>query len=188
MASVLVQNTREGEDVPQSPVHEDGTRFAYAMRFDGFKYVAYADSPEELLDFLVPGYKEMDSQEQTTARVRLAMLVQSQTQALINAELDSTEWGALSEVEQGVLTGARVEQPHGWGGDDPMGDVWESHVPLVLVKTGYAPYTQILEPVSGIADVEDPPNILWLRPVDEWEFLVSLAVAGFISLHEATEI
>jgi hypothetical protein len=185
----VIRNSREGDEAPISPVHADGTRFPYAMHFDGAKYVGFADSPTELLGLLIPDYEEMDPQEQQVARIRLAVNVQVAVQAQINAEaMSSDAWDDLSDEERAILNGPRFEQPHGWGDPDEMGDVWDSEIPLVVVETGYAPYTSFDRPISGIADVLDPPNMVWLRPVEEFEFLSSMANTGYIDLYEATDI
>lgn len=189
MTSVVIRNSREGEEAPVSPVHEDGTRYPYAMHFDGRKFIGYADTPTDLLALLIEGYEDLDSQEAQVARIMLAISAQVAVQAQINSEAMGTgSWERLSIAEQGILNGPRFEQPHGWGDPEDMGDVWEADVPLVLVETGYAPYADVDKPISGIADVLDPPNIYWLRPVYEWEFLESLARTGFIALSEATDI
>lgn len=186
----MIRNSRGGGEAPTSPVHEDGTRYPYAMHFDGGKYIGYADSPAELLGLLINGYADLDPQGQQEARIRLAIGVQTVVQAAINAEaMSSDAWEELSDEERAILNGPRYEQPHGWGDPEGMGDVWESEdVPLVLVETGYAPYSDIDKPISGIADVLNPPNIYWLRPVDEFEFLTSIANTGHIDLYEATDI
>lgn len=189
MSTEIIRNTRAAESAPLSPVHEDGTRYPYAMHFDGDKFIGYADTPGELLDILIDGYASLEPQDAQVARIRLAIAAQVAVQAQINADaMASGAWEALSEGEQALLNGPRFEQPHGWGDAEGMGDVWESEIPLVLVETGYAPWGDVDKPISGIADVLNPPNIIWLRPVDEWEFLESLATTGFISLFEATDI
>lgn len=188
MSVEVIRNSRAGDEAPVSPLHGDGSRYPYAMHFDGAKYVGFADTPAELLGLLIPDYETLDPQEAQIARIRLAIGAQVSVQARINAEADPAALAALSDAEREVLNGPRFEQPHGWGDADGMGDVWDSEIPLVLVDTGYAPYTDLDKPISGIADVLNPPNIIWLRPVDEWEFLESLANAGFIDLFEATDI
>lgn len=188
LSSTVIRNSRAGDEAPLSPTHEDGTRYPFSIHFDGAKYIGYADTPEELLGLLIPGYLDLSPQEQQVARIRLAISVQVATQARINAEADPDAWDALSDAEKEVLQGSRLQQPRGWGDADGMGDVWDSEVVLVLVETGYAPYSEVDRPISGIADVVNPPNILWLRPVDDWDFLESLAAAGFIDLFEATDI
>jgi hypothetical protein len=189
VTSVVIRNSREGEEAPVSPVHDDGSRYPYAMHFDGRKFIGFADSPTDLLALLINGYEDLDEQGKQVARIVLAVNAQVAVQAQINAEaMSAGSWDALSQVEKDILNGPRFEQPHGWGDVEDMGDVWESDVPLVLVETGYAPYVEVDKPISGIADVLDPPNIYWLRPVYEWEFLESLARTGFIALSEASDI
>lgn len=188
MSAVVIQNSRAGADgPPESPVHDDGTRYPYSMRFDGGDSLAFGDTPVELLSLLIHDYDSMEPAEQQVARIKFAIRVQTTSQARLNHEVDGA-YDTLTATELDVLNGPRFEQPHGWGTGE-MGDVWEpEHVPLVLVETGYAPYTDIDKPISAIADVENPPNIIWLRPVEEWEFLVSLANVGFIDLFEATDL
>ena len=190
MSTEVIRNSRQGEESPASPVHEDGTRYPFAMYFDGDKYIGYADTPPELLALLIEGYADLDVQDAQVARIRLAINAQVAVQARINADAMAVPgvWEALTEVEQSILNGPRFEQPHGWGDAEGMGDVWDAEVVLVLVEAGYAPYVEVDKPISGIADVLNPPNLLWLRPVDEWEFLDSLASAGYIQLFESTDI
>lgn len=188
VTAVILRNTREGEDPVQPPLHDDGTLYPYAMYFNGYKDVAFGDTPEDLLDVLIKDYSTLDSeQERAKARILLAVGAQVALQAQINAEVDPADWDALSDAEREALSGPRYQQPHGWGTGE-LGDVWESTVPLVLVETGYKPYTDIQVPISGMGDVENPENMIWLRPADEWEFLTSLSSAGYIGLSEATDL
>lgn len=189
MTAVTMRNTREGADPVDPPVHEDGTLYPFSMYYDGDKRVAFADTPAALLGVLIPGYEDLETeQERVKARILLATTAQVALQAQINAEIDEEAWAALSETERTVLSGPRFEQPHGWG-DGEMGDVWEPAIPLVLVETGYAPYVpERPQPISGLGDVENPENMIWLRPAEEWEFLASLASAGYIGLYEATDL
>lgn len=179
MSVVTVRNTRQGDDHPPiPPVHDDGSRYPYAMYYSGAKYIAYADTPTDLLTVLIPDYDTLDERGRMMGRIRLAIDAQVVIQAQINAETDDEQWARLSDQERSVLEGSRVEQPRV--------DFWDCEIPLVLVETGYAPYSDVNQPLSGISDVRTPPNLIWLRPVDEWELLVSLAEAGYITLHEAT--
>lgn len=180
MAAVVVRNSRAGQEPPPPPTHEDGTLYPYAMFYSGYKFIAYADSPGDLLSELVSGYAERDDEGRLRARIALAVDAQIAAQARINADLNEQTWDGLSEQEKTVLQSPRFEQP--------SVDVWSSSVPLVLVDTGYAPYTRLDRPISGIADVVNPPNIWWIRPLDEWEFLVSLAAVDYIGLQESTDL
>ncbi|MGV8910495.1 MAG: hypothetical protein ACOH1Y_16050 [Propionicimonas sp.] len=189
MSSVVTRNTRMVDEPPAPPYKDDGTMFLYSMFFDGDKFIAYADEPADLLESLIPGYNEMDEQSQVQARIMLAVTVQTQAQAYINADPENAEKiAALTDKEHDALTSPRHTQPHGWGPDPQMGDFWDSEVPLVLVETGYAPYTTLDRPMSSIAHVVDPPNMIWLRPQDEWEFLLSLHRVGSIRMHQASDL
>lgn len=180
MSAVVVRNSRHGQAPPEPPRRTDGELYPYAMYFDGLERIAYADTLADLLDALVGGYGEGDGQERLVARIRLAIRAQVVTQACLNADVEPDVWNALTDEQRAVLTGSRHEQPRV--------DFWDPEVVLVLVETGYAPYTDIDQPISGIADVQNPPNMLWLRPIDECEFLESLHEAGFIRLHQATAV
>jgi hypothetical protein len=180
VSAVIVRNSREGEAPADPPRHDDGALYPYAMFYDGLKYIAYADDLVDLLETLSPGYQEKSEGEQLQARIRLAIDAQVGVQANINANIDPEKWNALSEEDRAVLTGPRYEQPRV--------DFWDPEVPLVVVESGYAPYTDIDQPISGIADVQNPPNMIWLRPIDEWDLLTSLHDAGFITLHQATDL
>jgi hypothetical protein len=150
------------------------------MFYDGWKSIAFADAAADLLDTLLPGYAERDEPGRLDARIRLASAARVLTQLIINLGTGPEVLDALTAEERAALMYPGFTQPRL--------DLWRPRVPLVLVESGYAPYTDIERPVSGIADVRDPSNIFWLRPVQEWEFLESLAIAGFIGLTEATHL
>lgn len=189
MGAQIVRNPRAAaEQEPEVPLHADGSRYPFRMVYDRGERIGYADTPVDLMDLLIPGYAALNEQDQAVARIRHAVRVQVALQAEINANVDPEEWAALSDVERKVLNGPRFEQPIGWSEDAEFGDVWESEIPLILVETGYEPWLARPKPVSGIADVINPPNIVWLRPQDEWEFLQSLSLAGDIVLQESTDL
>lgn len=189
MATQIVRNPRAAsEQEPEVPLHTDGSRYPYRMIYDRSERIGYADTPAELLGLLIPGYESLGEQDQTVARIKHAVRVQVSLQAEINQGVDPAVWAALSDEEREVLNGPRFEQPHGWSEDSEFGDTWDSDIPLLLVETGYEPWTARPKPISGIADVTNPPNIVWLRPQEEWEFLQSLAVAGEIVLQESTDL
>jgi hypothetical protein len=180
MGAVVVRNTRAGDSPVESPRTPEGDLYPFCMFYDGYKFVAFASSPGDLLDVLIPGYAAMDDAGQQRARIRLAHDAQVALQAVINAETAPEAMDALSAEQRATLFGPRFEQPRV--------DVWEPSIVLVLVETGYAPITDIPQPISGIADVQNPPNMLWLRPAEEWEFLTSLADSGFIGLSQKTDM
>lgn len=175
--TVFQRNVYVGEQQPQQPRHDDGSRYRFRMQYNGDKEIAYCGSADELLDVLIRGYQAQDEPAQLQSRIRLAIGVQVIEQAYINANVPADEWNKLPDDDKGVLNGNRDEQP-------PV-DEWMCEVPLVLVDTAYAPFSDVPRPISGIADVVNPPNLLWLRPAEPWEFLVSLVQVGYISLEEA---
>jgi hypothetical protein len=175
VTAVIRKNVRRGSATP--PLRDDGALHAFAMFFDGDERIAYADAHEDLLAVLIDGYAAMDEQDRLAARIRLAVRAQVRIQAALNADVDPAVWNALDAEDREVLTGSRHEQPRI--------DFWDPEVPLVLVETGYAPFTDVDQPISGIADVRYPPNMIWLRPAEERDLLESLDRAGFIRLHQA---
>lgn len=189
MATITFQNSRSADEPVEIPLREDGERFPFLMYWAGMERVTLADTVGELLAALIEGYQDLaTAQERLVARIQHALHVQVTVQAEINAETEPEVWNALSEVERSVLSGTREpgRQPHGWAADpDGEGDVWEASVPLVLVETGYAPHTDIPVPLSHEGDVADPSNLLWLRTIEEWDYLVSLHHCGYLVLQTA---
>ena len=169
MGVVIERNTRAGA-VPVAPRRPDGSLYRFAMYFDGLRSVAYADTPEELCEVLIPGYSAMSNDERLTARILYATRSQVQLQAAIAAEADPS---GCTDEERGVLLGPR-DVP-------PAPEVWQADVPLVLVDVYYEPQGQLARPVGRPrSGGEDNSNILWLSAVDESSLLTSLAAAGLI--------
>jgi len=181
VSAVIVRAARGGDGEVAPPTHDDDTRYPYAMYYSGEKFLAYADTPGDLLGVLIEGYAEMDDTEQLSARIRLAIDAQVATQAqIVTSEEFEAAFRALGTAEQDLVLAPRHKQP--------VVAFWDSLVPLVLVETGYAPYTDLDKPISGISDVADPPNLYFLRPQEEWEFLVSLDRAGFVRVLETADL
>ena len=151
----------------------DNSPYRFEMLFNGFTERAYADSADELLAFLIRGYDRMREQERLAARLHYAVRAQVTVQADIN---EFSDMSAVAPEEYVVLQGHRNTPPE-------VAE-WTTEVPLVLVDVYYAPLGDLPRPVSTIADVEHPPNILWVSPTESYEFLVSLHRVGLIALHE----
>lgn len=173
MTATIVSNTFEDLAPVPAPLHEDGTPFLYEMLFNAYADRAYADNPEDLLDCLIPRYATMTASERLAARLSHAVRVQTTVQADINYEHDNLTGCTPEEIE--VLTCTRSVPPN-------VG-TWSCEVPLVLVDVFYQPAGDLTPIVSGIADVTNPPNVYWLRPSDEDDYLASLAYVGFVGLH-----
>ena len=116
--------------------------------------------------------------------------------SLILAQLEPEQTDEMPDWEWSVLTYGEEEgslDPFGWGtgwADGEEGtlgekqensiDVWSSTIPLVLVTTSYAPFTDIPKPLSTEGDFKYVKNIIWIRPETEKEFLRSLSHTGYI--------
>lgn len=173
MTAMIVPNTFEDLAPVPAPTHEDGDPFRFEMLFNGFADRAYADRAEDLLDCLIPRYLTMTPAERLAARLAHAVRVQTTVQADINYEHDNLVGCTPEEIA--VLTATRSVPPSIL--------MWSCPVPLVLVDVFYQPTGDLPTIVSGLADVTNPPNVYWLRPSDEDDYLASLAYVGFVGLH-----
>ena len=172
MSVVINRAARGGVKPPQPPLRADGTRYPLALCYSAGTRIAYADTASDLLALLIPGYKDLDDQARLVARIRLAYraAVAGQAQALINADPQDVQ--ALSDREYAALVRPQYEPVRlEW---------WTSPVVLLLVSTAYAPYGHTDRPLSALADVLNPPNIIWLRPEQETTLLESLVRSGYI--------
>ena len=174
LGAITIRNPREAVDAFEVPLRPDDTPYRFEMIYDDMRMRAYADDASALLGCLIAGYPNMDAAAQTAARLSHAVRTQVSVQAAINYHYDDLT--GVDPDEYAVLTRTRAEAP--------QVDTWSSHVPLVLVDAFYRPFGDLPAPVSAIADVEDPPNLYWMRVGDEYGYLVSLASLGLIVLSE----
>jgi hypothetical protein len=176
MPAVILQNNMEADGPVSPPTHEDGKGYRYCMYFRNDADVAFSDTYDELMDVIIPGYEEMDDAEQAYQRIRLAQAAAAQIQAMILAEIEED---AVSPEEYAILTAPR-------GAKQPEANWWTSDVPLVVVETSYQPFTDVPRPASGISAAADAPNLIWLRPAENEELLLSLHEVGYLRLMENT--
>jgi hypothetical protein len=175
MTAVRMPNNMEGDGPVIPPLHENGQAFAYCMYFNGNVDVAFADTLNDLLDALIPGYTSLNGADQDFQRIRLSQSVAAQVQAEILASLEPNQ---VTAEEYAVLSAPR-------GISQPRADWWTCPVPLVVVETGYEPFTAIPRPASGLSDGLSAPDNLWfIRPSEEEDFLISLHEVGYIRLME----
>lgn len=150
----------EGGTLPEPPQRSDGGLWPVLL-VTGSTAV-YADTNTELLDELIDGYSSLNDDDALWARYQLAVAVGTAVQAsLVDAAADTK----LSEDELTVLFTEKTT---------PFaGDRWRNEdVPLVLIESDYAPFTAGRPVPLG--------NIVWLRPVNEAEFLASLDNLGAV--------
>ncbi len=180
MSYEIVKNIYQGaEDSLLAPVKEDGRGYRYAMYYNAFADAAFADSHDELLSVLIPGYTSKDEATRMDARIILAQNIASQIQAEILAEVSDED---LTDNEFAILTAPR-------GLRQPEVRFWSNDVPFVAVETSYAPYTKVPKPASTMSNgAYDAANLWWIRPVEEEDFLISLHEVGHIRLLENTNL
>lgn len=175
MSAVLVRNDPAAGQAPHKP---DGAWYRFEMLCHSDQTRAYADTADELLAVLMgPAYADLRNDDaRLQARISWATSLLAPMQAAVYTSVDSTVRDDLPDADRATLLQPRHVPV--------VVDEWSSPVPLVLVDVHYAPYTDIPAPMSTVADVADPPNIVWLRPTDPVEFLLSLDRTGYITLNE----
>jgi len=168
----IVKNVTEIYQPPEPPRKEDGSQFEFEMLADGGNSRVYADTPEELLGYLIPGYEALDGVEHLTSRILFANTAAVALQAYAVSEADVE----LPEEERRTLEAPR-DVP-------PQVAVWESEVPLVLVTTYYQPQGDLPRPTGRALGIgEEGGNLIWLDPIGETELIFSLAQAGWVGLN-----
>jgi len=168
----IVKNVTVIDQPPEPPRKEDGSQFEFEMLADGGNSRVYADTSEELLGYLIPGYEALDEVEQLTSRILYANTAAVALQAYAVSEADVE----LTEEERAILEAPR-DVP-------PQVVVWESEVPLVLVTTYYQPQGDLPRPTGRALGIgEEGANLIWLDPIGETELIFSLAQAGWINLN-----
>lgn len=171
MPAVLTHPAPEGDII--DPVKADGSRYRYEMIFEQGRTRAYADTAADLLDVFIDGYSDLDEGERLKARIEYATGLLAPMQATI---LHGSDQSDLSEEDRAVILQPRHEPV-------VVGE-WSATVPLVLLDVHYVPFSDIPAPVSTFGDVANPSNLMWLRPSDEYEFLMSLHRIGIINIGE----
>jgi hypothetical protein len=177
MSAVVIANTTAANPPPPPPRHPDGSPYRFELIYAGGRLRGYADQPAALIEALtgVDGYPDLDQADRYAVRLRAAVDAQVRLQAQLNQD-DGLE--GCTPGERAVLLGAR-DTP-------PVVAEWACGVPLVLVDGFYQPQGDLPPPVSALADVAEPPNLVWLRVGTDLELLESLHRAGHLTLHETT--
>lgn len=175
MALIVMPNNVEADGPVTPPAHADGSTFRYCMYFHNGFDVAFADTYGELLQVLLPGYENLDEVGRAEQRILLGVAAANQVQAAVIAEADLS---AVSDEDYRTLTAPRIAPA-------VRADWWSCPVPLVVVETAYEPWSDVPRPASALSDTQDAPNLWWIRPGDEEEFLLSLHDVGYVRLLEA---
>ena len=179
MSVEVVDNRTEVTEAPNAPTKEGGGQYRYEMMVDAGKRRVYGDTPEELLQYFIPGYQLLtDEVERTTARLLYAVTVQVALQALFQSGMEVRMGLTPTPAERAILEAPR-DVP-------PQVTEWESEIPLVLVSSYYQPDGELLRPTGllGEPGYDEPYNLIWLDPSGDMPFLVSLHQAGWLNLAE----
>lgn len=125
------------------------------------------DTISEVVDQLIPGHARMADDEQLAARLDAIADAANLAQSLIVASVSD---GTLSEDALSVLLHDRRQE---------VVDLaeWKSNIPLLLVASGYAPYTTLRVPAG--------PSVVLLDPATERSFLDALGAVGGVELYIA---
>lgn len=168
-------------DVPGAvlaPTNEDGQTYRYFLARPGGYDTVFADTVEDVLDALIPGYEQMtDEIDRAEARVLLAEAAAAIQQAQALSAIDPD---TISDEDWSVLAAPRL------GPNAPHPTLWASDIPLFVVETAYTPYTSVPRPAS-IHDGTQADNLWWVRPTEPEDFVLSLHEIGYIRLMESTD-
>lgn len=175
MAFCTTRSPRKPGAAPVPPTKPNGTCYEWGIRLPGDSHIGWADTVVEIVGLLVgePAYEDMTPQDQAYHRILRAIRLQVVTQARINflAQTVLADWDDACEWEREVLNGPRHVQPHGFESAPLFAgrDVWTCPIPLVLVATGFEPY-------SDLPHVEGPEDaVWWIDPSTDESFLDTLA-------------
>lgn len=137
----------------------------------------YADTPAEIVEEMIPGYEGLDDQAKQDARVRHAARTASVVQQIL---IDRAKFDGAFDPDDPKLAGLAqilttdkalaltLELPDKPG--EPAD--WLPVVPLVLVRSSYAPHTDY--PAIG-------GNVIWIDPSTDESYLDSLNATGIFS-------
>lgn len=160
------------------PLHEDGAPFASvlvaAADADGGQAITFADSATDLVAQLIEGYDAIPDTDEghddaLFARYLFLLRVAAMHQAaLIETAVDAGDFDP-TRADDELLTALFSERGKPFEGRRlPTGEVeqdWTADVPLVLIDTDYAPFTERHRPQG---------RVVWLDPSLETTFLESL--------------
>lgn len=155
------------------PTRSDGSEWSHVLTLrDGS--TVYADTVEEVLAELIPGWTELTPEEQAAALVRHANEAAQgeQQRRIADATVrgrfdpaDAGDRGMLVVLEADKQVSLLLETP-----DQPGEQAsWEAPVDLVLLTTSYRPHGEH-PPIGG--------RTVWLDPSDAGAYLASLGRAG----------
>ncbi len=182
----VTTHSADEADTLTAPPHEGGDPWPFVLLHDDAK-TTYADTATELVGVLIPGYDTIpaetggdtpasDADHDKALWMRYGQAVNTATvlqeshlaAAVTNGDFDPV---AASEDTLTTMLGGKTTVFTGaeWA---------EQAVPLYLIATDYAPFTDVARPAG---------NVVYLDPSTETAHLISLHEAGLVSFlqHQA---
>ncbi|MFE6966790.1 hypothetical protein ACFVAJ_16900 [Agromyces sp. NPDC057679] len=156
MASVIT-------DEIAPPARTDGTSWPYVLNTND--HAVYADSVTEIVAALIEGYADVEDSyrgdvDAWMRRVVAAGELAEKAQAQAIAAVELFDLAAASEDVATALLAPRGVATNQFAGN------WGGPVPLILVSTDYAPYTDVPLPTG---------DVTFLDPTNEQTFVNSYA-------------
>lgn len=161
--------TEDGEDFPYVMVGEDSILFS-----EGFGDLAAALLSDEI------DYENASVDEKLELRHDLAVAIATAAQGGVVSYLTdqgTLDPSALSETEINLIFGSK-DSPVETGGEWDAKDTEGTPIPVVLVSTHYAPFTDTDQVVGE--------GVKYIDPTDEEAFVRSLADIGVVELYEVS--
>lgn len=138
-------------------------RWRFEMIYGGGVWKGHADTPEQLVEALIPGYASITQPAvRAQARLELARVAQAHWQAEL---IDRFSPENCTPEQRDTLLAVPMTAP--------QIQTWNAPLPLVLITTDYAPIRPEAAPTG---------NVLWIDPSGDWELLTTLADLGVITL------
>lgn len=150
------------------------TQFTLLTIPDGAEIAA--DSRSQLVDQIIPGHGDLPVTEAGIATAlglredHLASLAQ-RAQAIVMASLTVHNPEAIQELNEDALTAIY----HDRGSEQIAIDVWDSDIPLFVMASSYAPYTEVPRPRGD--------QVVFLDSLNETTFLDSVVATGLAELY-----
>jgi len=176
VAFARTRNPKQGPPDPPPLPEGGGAPFRWGMRLPGqFEEYAYVSTESELVAVLIgrPEYVYFDQQSALVARIKYGIGTQCWQQARLNmlAQTVLDDWTDAEPWQRSVLAGSRATQPHGWPIKTvDLVDRWDCRIPLILVSTGFEPYSEVPAPVG---------EIWWIDVIEDSTLLGSLEAYPF---------
>lgn len=176
--STSVKIAKDQYDEDNAPLTEDGEDYPYIMVGDDS--LIFAEGFGDLVAVLFDDedYEEASVESKLELRHDLAVAIATQAQGGVVSYL--TDEGtlspeSLSEPEINLIFNSK-DEPFGIDGEWSAKDTTGTAIPVILVSTHYAPFTDFDQVVGE--------GVKYLDPTDEEAFIRSLSDIGVVELYE----